>query len=386
MKVALCVRYDCDNYGSMLQILSTQNSLKKFGVQYEILRYDKITPLFLLRSISRLFNADFVRGKGAIIKKKYMLKNHPDVNNGDAIRRKKFSEYREKYIGPYSRMLRGYNSIVEAASEYDAVMVGSDQLWAPAGLESNYYNLIFVPDGVRKISFATSFGVSEIPPRQKKKTANYLKRIDYISVREVSGAKIVKELTGRDAVVAADPTLMISKEEWDKTFPPKRIINEPYIFAYFLGDNIEHRRIVMNLKKLLGYKVVTCPHLDSYIDADNGFGDIQRYDTDPEDFLNLIRYADYICTDSFHGSIFSLLNHKQFATFRRFKENDKLSKNSRIESLFTTLGVQDRLFSSYDHRELLDILNKTIDYSSVDLHIEILRNETTDFLEKALRV
>lgn len=386
MKVALCVRYDCNNYGSMLQIFATQQSLKAIGYDYELLRYDKVTisPSFVLNSLPRLFNADFVRGKLARIKKAYKKRRHQDVLTGDSIRRRRFAEYRNKYLGPYSPVFKGYDSICDAASKYDAVMVGSDQLWAPAGLESNYYNLLFVPDDITKISYATSFGVSQIPKKQIKKTAAYLKRIEYISVREVSGAKIVKALTGRDVVVAADPTLMLTQEEWCESFPPKELFAEKYIFAYFLGDNQEHRGLVNELGRLTGYKIICCPHLDSFIEADCGFGDVQRYDTDPEDFLNLIRGAEYICTDSFHGSIFSILNHKRFVTFNRFKSTDKLSKNSRIDSLFEKLGIEDRRNRSTTAKDLLDQLNAPIDFTEVEDRLEEIREETKKFLRNAL--
>lgn len=386
MKVALCVRYDCNNYGSMLQIFATQQSLKAIGYEIELLRYDKniLTPSFAIKNLPRLLNTDFVRGKIARINKKIKKRRHQEVFSGDSLRRSRFAEFREKYIGPYSPVYKGYDAICVAANMYDAVMVGSDQLWAPAGLESNYYNLLFVPDNIKKISYATSFGVSTIPRSQIKKTAAYLNRIDFLSVREISGAKIVKELTGRDVVVAADPTLMLTREEWCELFPPKELYTEKYIFAYFLGDNQEHRNLVNELKKLTGYKIICCPHLDSFREADCGFGDVQRYDTDPEDFLNLIRGAEYICTDSFHGSIFSILNHKHFVTFNRFKSNDRLSKNSRIDSLFEKLGLEDRRNRATTAKDLLDQLNASINYTEVESRLEEVRKETEEFLRNAL--
>ena len=384
MKIALCVRYDCNNYGSMLQILATQNSLSSIGFDYEILRYDKMTPGLVFTSIPRLFNADFIEGKFRRVKKKILKNIHSDVKKGDDIRKKRFSDYRIKYIGPFSKIHKGYDAIVSAASEYDAVLVGSDQLWAPAGLESNYYNLIFVPDDIIKISYATSFGVSAVPTSQKKKTAYYLNRIDYISVREQSGAKIVKELTGKNAVVAADPTLMLTKGEWDNLIPFEQLYKDKYIFAYFLGNNEKHRQIINALKEKTGLKVVTCPHMDSYNKVDINFGDIQRYDTGPEEFLNLIRGAEYIFTDSFHGTIFSILNHKQFLTFERFKNSDKLSKNSRIESLLDSLSLQQRKISSFDVFDILKKLKEPIDYDLVDKKLENIRQTTFSFLNDAL--
>ena len=166
------------------------------------------------------------------LKKKLKLNKYPDLQKHNKIRQGKFSEYRKKYIGPYSQNFKGYKNLVKGAERYDAVMVGSDQLWTPAGIKSKFYNLIFVPEGIRKISFATSFGVSSVPKNQKNMTAFFLNRIDYLSVREVAGAKLIHELTGREAVVALDPTLLLTGEEWKAMFPEKKIVEGDYIFAY----------------------------------------------------------------------------------------------------------------------------------------------------------
>lgn len=384
-KIGLIVRYDCNNYGSMLQILATQKSIEKYGRDYEIIRYDKFTPAFYIKSLSRIANRDFLRGKVQRFKKKIMMSKHKDLQRLNSLRNKKFSEFRNKYIGPYSVVYKGYNNLSNGALSYDAVMVGSDQLWAPAGLESNYYNLMFVPDHIRKISYATSFGVSSIPSNQREKTKKYLDRIEFISVRENSGKGIVKELTNRECVVAADPTLIFNCAEWEEMIPSKKIIDGDYIFAYFLGNNIEYRKVINELSKLTGLRIVSCPHMDSYNKSDIGFGDIQRYETGPEDFLNLIRGAKYVCTDSFHGTIFSLLNRKQFVTFNRFSDNDNLSKNTRIDSLFDILNLNERRCYDILPNELLNKLDTIINYADVESRLERLRNSTKVFLQEALK-
>lgn len=95
-----------------------------------------------------------------------------------------------------------------------------------------------------KISIASSFGVKEIPWYQRKRTVQYLNRIEYISMRENRGSEIVKELTGRDVPTILDPVFFLSKNEWLERIPNKREINEPYIFAYFLGATQEYRNAV----------------------------------------------------------------------------------------------------------------------------------------------
>lgn len=381
-KIGLCVRYDCNNYGSMLQIFATQEVVKKFGCDFEIIRYDKKTPLFLIQNVTRVFNPYFIHDKSRIIKKKIKLKGNKEVSLGNEKREKRFNEYRKKYIGPYSCIYKGYRRLKEGASQYDAVIVGSDQLWTPAGIKSKFYNLIFVPDNIRKISFATSFGVNEIPENQRDMTEFYLSRIDYLSVREVNGQKIIKKLTGRDSTIALDPALMLSSEEWDRVFPKKSVVSEPYIFSYFLGKSTAHRDAVEQLGKQLGMKIVTCPHMDDFIERDLTFGDVQLYDLDPIDFLNLIRGADFICTDSFHGTVFSILNRKKFMLFNRYDNDDKQSTNSRIDSLCELLGLENRRFTSDE--EMVSKIKADINYNAVNLKLENLRKNTMSFLEDAL--
>ena len=382
-KLGLCVRYDCNNFGSMLQILATQKAIEKCGWKYEIIRYDKKTLGFIIKNFTRVFNPYFMRGKMMGITKNLSLKKYPEIEDGNNKRLALFKEYREKYIGPYSTVCKGFDKLVQNTSNYDAVMVGSDQLWTPAGLMTKFYNLLFVPDNIRKISLATSFGVTEIPKNQVELTKQYLDRIDFLSVREVSGKKLIEEMTGREAVVAVDPTLLFDGEEWLGIFDYVEQCEEPYIFAYFLGDNNTYRDAVERFAKKKNLRIITCPHMDEFVERDMFFGDDQRFDVSPVDFLNLIRGAKYIVTDSFHGSVFSLLNHKSFLTVNRYSDSLRKSKNTRIDSLFSLLGVEDRHYTS----ESLDIENSieaNIDYAEVDRRLTDLRNETFDFLKRSL--
>lgn len=382
-KMGLCVRYDCDNYGSMLQILATQKAIEKCGWQYEIIRYDKKTIKFILGNLSRAFNPYFMKGKMMEVTKKLHLKKHPEIESGNNARLALFREYRNKYIGPYSPIYKGFDKLVKNASSYDAVMVGSDQLWTPAGLMTKFYNLLFVPDNVRKISLATSFGVTEIPEDQVELTKQYLNRIDFLSVREVSGQVLIEKLTGRKATVAVDPTLLFDGNEWIEIFAYEKQSESPYIFAYFLGDNNTHRDAVEQLAKKKNLKIITCPHMDEFVERDMSFGDDKRFEVSPVDFLNLIRGAEYIVTDSFHGSVFSILNHKKFLTVNRYSDNLRKSKNTRIESLFSLLGIEDRHFIS-ESTDIEMAIDANIDYVEVDRRLSDLRNESFDFIKKAL--
>lgn len=381
-KLGLCVRYDCNNYGSMLQILATQKAIEDCGYTYEHICYDKKTLSFLFKNLNRIFNPYFIRGKLMSLQKKKGLALNTEVSKGNTERIEMFKKYREKYIKPFSPVYKGYSNLVKGAHNYSTIVVGSDQLWTPAGLQSKFYNLLFVPDNIKKISFATSFGITEIPTNQIKETKKYLERIEYLSVREISGAEIIKKLTGRKALVAVDPTLLYTGQEWLNILPFENKYDDKYIFAYFLGTNIEHRKIVENFAKEKKLKIITCPAMDEYVEYDMNFGDLREYKVGPIEFLNLIRGAEYIFTDSFHGSIFSILYHKKFITFNRYSDSIRKGKNSRIESLFSLLGLEERHYK--DETFKITSIDNVIDFLTVDEKLQILRNETWDFLKKAL--
>ena len=319
-KVGLAVCYDTKNFGSQLQVLATIKKVEDLGYESEIIRYKKkLTPTFVLQTIPRLLNVSFIKAKLHSKNKRKQIEKYPDIAKNVSVRNDRFNGFVKKYFKNLSKPYAGWENLVrESAKNYDIFLCGSDQLWLPNNLGSHFYTLEFAPDNKPKIAYATSFGVSQIPNKQKKATAKYLNRFQHLSTRELAGQKIIQELTGKKASVVCDPTLLFDAKGWEQMIPKRKIIEEPYVFCYFLGTNEEHRKAANEFKKKTGLKLVTCPFLDNFVEKDQQFGDIQMFDMDAADFVNLIRHAEYILTDSFHGSVFSILHHKKFMTFNRF--------------------------------------------------------------------
>ena len=379
--VGVCIKYFHENYGGMLQAFATTKMLENRGIEYELIRYEKRYSIVQkIKFIPRLFNSVLLKDKKEAIKKKIGMKKHPEFMKNDAIRMDAFHRFRDVHFTRLANPSVGYANLCKDARKYDAVITGSDQLWSPAGLPTNFYNLMFVPDDIKKISYASSFGVGQIPWYQKKRTAQYLNRIEHISMRENKGRDIVKELTNRDVPIVLDPVFSLSKEEWDQYIPIEKIYDKPYIFSYFLGENPSHRDEVNKLAKETGLKIVALRHLDQYVENDENFGVFAPYDIGPDKFLNLIRGAEYVCTDSFHGTCFSIIYKKKFMIYNRYSDASKVSKNSRIDSLCTNLGVNDRRFAG----EILDI-KKSIDFESVSNRLEKEKIETNKYLDNALK-
>ncbi len=380
-KVGLAVCYDTKNFGSQLQVLANDKKVKDMGYDTEIIVYKKkLSFSFLLQSVPRLLNPRFVEAKLKSRKKKQQLQKHPEIWENVQIRNKRFLKFVDLYFKNLSKTYNGWEVLKNnSCKNYDCFLCGSDQLWLPNNLGSHFYTLEFAPDDKPKIAYATSFGVSQIPWYQKSRTKKYLNRFSSLSSREIKGAQIIKDLTGKVAQNVIDPTLLFSGEQWLNIIPNNEVIKEKYIFCYFLGTNEKHRKVAQELKEKTGYKIVTIPFLDNFVQIDMTFGDYRLFDVDSADFVNLIRNAKYICTDSFHGSVFSILNHKKFMTFNRFEDNSKNSRNSRIDSLCQLLSLSQRRYSG----NILDIDND-INYDEVEIKLTKLRENSLDYLENSL--
>lgn len=384
-KVGIVSCYFQKNYGSMLQAYATQQAVEKLGYEAETIRIEGIAKEIrnakLKHYMKQLTNWTVVKGKLGFVKRFFLKKMDKEFKKNVAVRDKKFNEFKNTKYN-FSPIYNSKEEIGNHCHSYLSVIVGSDQLWLPSNIDADYYTLNFVPENINKIAYATSFGVSYLPKRQWAFANKFLNRINYVSVREEGGQKIVKAVANRNVPVVCDPTLLFTKDEWLKYFPDKRIYKEKYIFCYFLGNNPEQRKFANKIRKITGYKIVSLLHMDEYIKSDINFPDYAPYDIGPEEFVNLIRNAEIILTDSFHGTVFSVLNGKKFFTFRRFKEGSVLSTNSRMHSLFNLLDLHERFITADEDVE--KVLNLEIDYEKVWDRIDKNRKKSYEYLIKAL--
>ncbi|MBR3844207.1 MAG: polysaccharide pyruvyl transferase family protein [Clostridia bacterium] len=383
--LGVCLKYTQNNYGSKLQALATVKMFQQLGLEYEIIRYNKKTLGFYAKSLPRFFNIVFLNDRYEQFQQKLAMKQHPEIGGKMAIRNKAFDSFDVYFNDTLSPVYKNYSYLKKNCGNlYDKVITCSDQLWSPSALGSGFYNLMFVPEHTPKVSWASSFGVGAIPWYQKGRTKRYLNRIEHISMRENRGAQIVKELTGKEVPVLMDPVFVFNKQEWETLVPVQEPEWDDYIFCYFLGPNPEHRKAAMELSRKTGKKIVTMRHLDRYVKEDEAFGDVVPYDVDPVRFLNILRNASYVCTDSFHGTAFCILNEKKFMVFNRYSDASANSKNSRIDSVCQLLGLSDRRFTNVE--TVARDIEKEIDYKSVAERIEQYRNNTKEYLKSSLGV
>lgn len=371
-----------NNYGTSLQGHAMLQKIQQLGHEVEVIHYEK--RLGLPQKIRFVVNAIRAGEWKNIVKRltaKQVMKLHPQYAANIAERTRAVNAYKAKKLLPLFHTYVGYDALHKGSLNYDAVVVGSDQVWTPMSLPNKFFNLLFVDDSVRKVAYASSFGVSKIPAFQRKATGAYLDRFYRIGVREERGKEIVDELSRKKATVVVDPTLLLTREEWEAEIADARP-NEsgPYIFCYFLGTNQEARKAANELKEKTGYKIITIRHMDEYVPEDERFGDEAPYHVDPNDFVKYISQAAYVCTDSFHCTVFSILFHRQFMTFYRFATTNKTGRNSRIDSLFEILDIdRSRIYSGY-----MDSITNKIGWEKVDTKLSELRKRSIGFLQESL--
>ncbi len=373
-----------NNYGTSLQGYATVKTLENLGYECEIIIYHKQLSFFdKTRLVIFMFLIGDIKNKFKILKNKLKRKLHNNYTQNITIRTKSVNMYKKENLEPFFKTYVGYKNLCEGALTYDAVLVGSDQVWVPMSLYSRFTNLLFVNDRIPKIAYASSFGVSKIPAIQKNETRKYLNRFNKIGVRELKGKEIVETISDSNATVVVDPTILLTKNDWQKEIDSSNftIEKEPFIFCYLLGPNIEARRAANELKQYTGFKIIAIRHMDEYILNDEDFGDEAPYNVSPNDFIKLISQAEYVCTDSFHCTVFSIIFQKKFMTFYRYNSKNRNSRNSRIDSLFSLLSLSDRL---YQGQNIVTSIKKEINYTSVDNKLSELRNDSLAFLKSAL--
>lgn len=384
-KIALVTCYFQHNYGSQLQALATQMIFDKLGLENETIRIDGLKPEINKAKykyfLSKIFDLNTVRDKMATVRKQMAKRTNPVYARNLAARDRIFSHFAETKF-TLSELYTSKSELGKNAHSYRAFVVGSDQLWLPSNISADYYTLNFVPEEVKKIAYATSFGVSQLPYKQAEMAKKFLNRLNAIFVRETSGQKLIKQLTGKEVPLVCDPTLLFTAEEWNKQAPATRRIKGNYILCYFLGNNPEQRSFAKRLAAALNCKIVQLPNLDEYIKSDEGFADYPLYDVSPLDFIALIRDAQFVLTDSFHCTIFSTLFEKPFFSFRRYNNDSLVSTNSRIYSLLDTFGIPERLLRG--NEEISQCTKMQIDFTQVHQNIDLLRQKSIGYLTQAL--
>ena len=258
----------------------------------------------------------------------------------------------------------------------DAFICGSDQIWSPMIFDPHFY-LDFVTDDFRKIAYAPSVGLPAITNKfVREEIKKYTGRISYLSTREKSGSKLIEEIVGRPVKTVLDPTFLLTKDDWHSAYIHTEYNDKPYVLTYMLGHNEKQWKVIRSIADALDFDLRIVP---VYYNDYHRKGCISDA-IGPEEFLNLIDNASYICTDSFHGTIFSILFHKNFTVFERFKNKSEKNQNSRIYNLLQIVNLEERLWKNNRTSDI----HQNIDFDKVDALLQEERFSSEQFLLNAL--
>lgn len=361
MKAALITIKEISvNYGNSLQNYAAKKVLEDLGCEVD-------TLVFTYNRIGLIKN-----------RVKYLLYNtvahRPEKRLNWGIRPLKinrFQEFHKKFCPPtYIKRLENLNT------KYDFFVIGSDQVWNPNWyythpLKKDMFLLTFArPE--QKVCMAPSFGVAELPPEWNDFFGQELKKFPNLAVREQTGIDLIRKLTGKNAELVIDPTLMLDKEDWNKIVqrPANIDFSQGYILTYFLGELSKERKIyIENLAKEYSLRIY---HV---LDPEN----LNLFLMNPGELLYMIANAKLILTDSFHACVFSFIYEKPFLVFQR--EKDEPGMFSRLETLLNMFQLERKAFISKNRTDIFEN-----DYSTGKIVLQKERKKAVSFLQKSMQL
>ncbi|MBS7212309.1 MAG: polysaccharide pyruvyl transferase family protein [Megamonas funiformis] len=368
MKVAIITINDNNNYGNRLQNYALQKYLfSKLKIEkVDTIWYD---PQYTYISSINIFSWKtwikyFINWKNqrTYLKKEYLKDN---------IRMYNISKFTKKISTRLDFKIKD-----NLSREYDYFITGSDQVWNPNFWSKRYNHasirfLKFVPKE-KRIAYAASIAIPEIPKDKEQFFKDSLNEMKTISMREKAGAELVKKLTGRDVSVLVDPTILLSKEEWQKIeLKPEWYSGEKYILTYFLGNPSP---VIEKIAKKNNWKIY------NLMDKSN----LDLYASRVEEFVYLIEHAELVATDSFHACVFSILMNTPFLVVNR-KEKGMADMTSRIDTLLELFGYQNRYIVNGEC-DLSDDEILHMDFSNVKAIQEREIARSTAYMKKALNI
>ena len=366
-----------ENYGACLQCYALWKFIKNQGHHCEMI--DLMRPWSPEYIESKRFKEKKKKAKIPFYKKIIRYIFHPKASVGSVpIENKNFQEFNA--LMDYSETYYSVDGLYDNPPVYDVYVAGSDQIWNPLMPFINEpYFLTFVPKGKKKISYASSFAVKEIPEGRWTAYSDWLVDFDAISVRERSGLDIVKNCFGRDASIVADPTMLLARNEWEKLLV-KPQLEEKYLFVYTLQYNqqIVDKAISLAENKGLTVYVVVSSTTGTKLEQK---GDVRIITTaGPKEWLGFIYAAEYVITDSFHGSVFSFLFSKKLLTVCT---NKKVSE--RLTTLFGSFSLSSNLIDVEQFKLMNNLDRANYPFNDVEKAIDNLRNKSASFLVNALK-
>lgn len=323
------------NYGGILQEYALLCKLQEYG-DAEIVNFNvnnELTIFSLKRDIRNLEARKIID----FIKDRF---SHPRIvgNYREIVekRRTMFDNFRNQYMKiSYPVLNQELND-----DRYDILIAGSDQIWNP-----DYSIPAFFLDfktNSKKIIYAASLGKAHLTNRQRVIYGKYINKLKYVSLRERSGIELLQKYTDTPLKCVVDPTLLITREQWDEICP-EREIQGKYIFCYFLELTEEKYIATLEFAEKHNLRIANIPFLHGIDDRVHFENSIIPKNLGPDGFISLIKNAEYVITDSFHAAVFSCIYKKNFKVFGR--NCGSYNMNTRLENLMEIFGVKNNIIT-----------------------------------------
>lgn len=364
MKVEIVTLHRITNFGSMLQTYATQRAVEKLGHQAEVLDFVPVGMTYK-RAVFPIEKVPFVIQAAKFIPR-FVCMTTEFVVMGSFI---------NKYIKVSPRKYHNYQEIIENIPIADAYLSGSDQVWNTQNHnpedDLKAYYLGFAPMGKKRVAYAGSFGKNNFTDTEISIMKEYLAKYDAVSVREDDGLNILQRLGFNNGVHVVDPTLLLSGEEWMDFASGHKKPKGNYIFVYNLNRNKLIKEIAVRLSKETGLKIINFADTYDFIP-----GAKNRLVNNAFDFINHIAGAEYVVTDSFHGTAFSINLNRNVVTVKAPRYN------SRLESILRLTGMQSRMVENVEAG--VKIAMQPIDFVEVNKKLNAAREISWNYLKNAL--
>lgn len=360
------------NYGTMLQALALQEKVEQLGYQAELIDFKQDNSLSRYEMLKLR-----IKRMPVYIKERKKYRALADSREKIKEKNELFEQFYKTYLHVGKKKYTTTQQLMENPPVYDGYVVGSDQTWNPFVANSpEAFFLPFVENKSKKGSYGPSLAVKSLSDEKEKEYRKKLSNFSFLSCREQDGAQLLSRITQKEVKCVLDPTLLLSAKEWGK-YCEFEIPKEPYILVYFLGEKSEHRRAVEKIQKLTNWKIISLPA--AYLEMENNY--YKKVWGGPKEFLSLIRGAALICTDSFHGTMFSINFQRNFFSFCKSSDSEESSENSRLYSALNIFGLSNRIIHNMDNLTAEDI---SIDYKNVIPILEEQRRDSIEYLENML--
>ncbi len=364
-KITVITLQNIRNYGSALQALATQEMFRQLGCEVDFINYVRNSTSSSLKKFQ-----GYMKGKSLLIKVVAPFILYPTFYLQD----KRFRKFLKCYLNEQTVIVHDNEDCKKLPLTSDIYCTGSDQTWNSrwnGGILPEMF-LDFVPNNIRKISYAASFGKSQLDNWEKEETQRLLKRYHAISVRERSAVDIISGLGINGAVHVLDPTLQMNRNFWMK-YAGKRKVEVPYVLIYQLNTNLLFDKYAKEYAKRRGIKLIRfCTRIDQCMKC----GEAQIV-PNVLDFVNLIAYADTVITDSFHATAFSINMNTNFISIY---PNDY---SSRLASILELTNLSHRRLINYDD---FSFVASDIDFTVANRILCRERAIGKNFLEKVIKL